>query len=710
MNPLIKKFGNDVRWVSWKLDTRNGKQTKIPYSINGSMASSTDVATWSTYKEVKAHSDNVGIVFTPEKNLLGIDIDKVMENGNIIHDDKEKIKKFISECNSYCEVSPSGTGFHLFLEVEEPLDLEVNRKGIYECYTSGRYFTFTGDVYGMEQEVRKVSKEEAIRLLEILGYPWKEKKVEQKQLPSGSPQLDETAIMEKMFNAKNGIDIKALYDGSIEKYNMDESAADMAFLSHLAFWTGRNAELMERIWLASPLGSRPKTKTRKDYRDRTIKKAIAECVEVYSGKTLEKVEEIKELDLLYKVGAKGIIQIIMNMENISRVLSGHEEFRGTLKFDKFKQVLYINNRPMEDHDVLYVQSRIQVLFPDFMKVSKDMVYDAMLKVAHENSFDSAIDYIESLKWDGVKRIDQWLSKTYNTPDDEYHKAVGSNWLKGLVKRIIEPGCKFDHVLVLEGEQGIKKSTSLMVLGRDWHTETTMSTESKDFFMMFQGKAIIEFSEGETLSRTEVKRMKSIITTQSDRYRPSYGRITNDYPRRCVFAMTTNQDEYLKDESGNRRWLPVRCVGTANIEWLQENRDQMLAEAYQRVIVDKETTWEFPEELMKQAQAERMIHSAQEEIICEWYLNLPESERTEGITTDEVYVKAIHRGNTTAKPMTKYEQMDIANVLRGILRLESRRSVVDKKRAMRWFPAGAPILTKEEESKPKGIEQLSLDEF
>ena len=190
----------------------------------------------------------------------------------------------------------------------------------------------------------------------------------------------------------------------------------------------------------------------------------------------------------------------------------------------------------------------------------------------------------------------------------------------MVKRIVFPGCKFDYVLVLEGEQGIKKSMSLAVLGGNWHSETTMSTDNKDFFMQFAGKAIIEFSEGETLSRTEVKRMKAIITVQSDRYRVPFDRMTQDFPRRCVFAMTTNQSEYLKDETGNRRWLPVAVVAEeANIEWLQANRDQLFAEAYSRVLAG-EKIYEFPKEETERQQAARMIHDPNADLVAEWYYN------------------------------------------------------------------------------------------
>lgn len=693
MNNLVKKFGHEKRWLTWRLVTREGKNTKVPYTMKGTMAKSTDPNTWATYKEIT--NANKGIVLH-DKKLICIDIDHCLVNGEIDCEEKATIIKFITELDSYVEISPSGTGLHCFFETEEPFELKANRKGKFEIYNSGRYMTYTGVPFQIEQEIKMLKPEEVERVLSITGYPWIV--AETPQLPSSTPiALDDKDVLDKMFVAKNGADTRALYSGDTSKYSNDDSSADMAFCSHLAFWTGRNAQQMERIWLSSPLGSRKKTTSRKEYRDRTIDKAIKNCREIYQNTNAKKEEVIEKLQLLSTVGAKGQITIAKCTENIVRVLSKHEEFKGTIRYDEFKNVLYYKDKQMEDHHVLVIQTRIQVLFPDFMTITKEMVYDSMMKVARDNTFDSAVDYLKSLTWDGVSRVDVWLSKTYNTSDDEYHKAVGSNWMKGLVQRIIYPGCKFDHVLVLEGDQGTKKSTSLTVLGRDWHVETTMGTDSKDFFMMFQGKAIIEFSEGETLNRTEVKKMKAVITTQSDKYRPAYGRLSLDFPRRCVFAMTTNADEYLKDETGNRRWLPVRCYGIANVEWLESNRDQLFAETYHRVVTRKETSYEFPVELMKSAQELRRIHDPWEEMICEWYATLPESEKNMGISVGDVFHKAVHRGsNFSVKPIVRFEEMNIADVLARVLKLQKRRSMLDGVRTHRYYPVGSPEITMETE--------------
>lgn len=417
-------------------------------------------------------------------------------------------------------------------------------------------------------------------------------------------------------------------------------------------------------------------------------------VEKERQRRAEKYKNIEELDLLYVIKNKEKV-FILNTENICRVLVGHSYFKGRFRIDNFKCLLEIKPhktdkwRALEDADSIDIQTSISILFPSFAKVGKEMVYDAIVKVSKDNAIDSASDYIRSLVWDGSPRLKNWLREVYGAPDDKYHTAVASNWFKGLVKRITNPGCKFDYVLVLEGQQGTGKSTSLSVLGgsmdQNWHVETTMSTDTKDFFMQFEGKAIIEFSEGETLSRTEVKRLKAIITMQSDKYRPPYERTSKDFPRRCVFAMTTNQTEYLKDETGNRRWLPVAVLlKKCNVDWLRDNRDQLLAEAYHRLSVLKETVYEFPEEETVAQQQQRRIHDANEDLISDWYWNkLTILQRKEGITIHQVYRDVLCGGFPT-RSINKHEEMSISSTLKDAMRLEKRQVMRDYVRIVRWY--------------------------
>lgn len=390
---------------------------------------------------------------------------------------------------------------------------------------------------------------------------------------------------------------------------------------------------------------------------------------------------------------KGVV--IVNEENVYRTICADENLAGHYRYNTFAGIDETDFEregwhPIERSDITALQMYLMRTYAHYEHVPHGCVEDALGHYVRNNKTSPPAEWIASLSWDKTPRIDAWLSKVYGVPEDEYHKAVGSNWLKGLVKRIVEPGCKFDYVIVLEGRQGMRKSTSLAVLGGQWYVETVFAPDNKDFFMIFSGKAIVEFSEGETLSRTESKRLKAVITMQHDKYRPPYERVAKEFPRQCVFAMTTNQDQYLKDETGNRRWLPVACAKDADIEWLQENREQLFAEAYHRAIVKREKTWEFPEEETRMHQQARQTTDPRAEQIFEWYFKmLTEKEREDGITTRQAYVQGVQGLEASSiawgKEMGKMEEMVIGSILRETLVLERRRMRNNTDRFYRYFP-------------------------
>lgn len=384
---------------------------------------------------------------------------------------------------------------------------------------------------------------------------------------------------------------------------------------------------------------------------------------------------------------------IVNEENTYRVMSNDTEIKDSVRFNIFTGMVETSYcHPFETYqrsDIIRLRMHLMRSYPFLAKVSHSTVEDSFIRIAEENQVSPPREWLKSLVWDRVPRLDHWLTDTYGTPDDLYHIAVASNWMKGLVKRIVFPGCKFDYVLVIEGKQGIRKSTSLAVLGGDWYVETILAPDNKDFFMLFGGKVIVEFSEGETLSRTEAKRLKAIITIQSDKYRVPYDRSPKEFPRQCVFAMTTNQEEYLKDETGNRRWLPVHCETQANIEWLRENREQLYAEAYYRVVSLEETTYEFPEEETRAQQQQRQTADPREEAIYEWYFTrLTDSVRSEGITVNQAFSLGIHNGVPFGREMSRFDSMVIGSIFREVLHLEKRRTMERGDRFYKYFSTPA----------------------
>jgi putative DNA primase/helicase len=378
-------------------------------------------------------------------------------------------------------------------------------------------------------------------------------------------------------------------------------------------------------------------------------------------------------------------------ENIYRILTRHPYFEGRLRFDQWKDKAEILEgkewRDLRDSDYVPIQRKITSMYPQFRNVGKDMVVDAINDACRDNSYDSAVNFVRSVEWDKKDRLSTWLSQVYGVEQNDYHKAVGENFFKGMVKRIIQPGCKFDSVLILEGPQGCGKSTSLTLIAGDWHLETTMKADRSDFFLQFKGKLIVEFSEGETLSRTETKQMKAIISTQVDTYRAPYGRLMQDIPRRCVFAMTTNNDEYLKDETGNRRFFPVEVVSNpVNLEWLNENRMQLFAEALYRVETMKETVHEYPKDAADAIRGEKMVKTGLEDIVLEWIghpigINgVAMDLKNDGVTTTDVWVHAL---NGSKDRFSKYDEMRVAQTLR-VMGLEKRRTMVNGEQKMRWF--------------------------
>ncbi|HRH55418.1 MAG TPA: AAA family ATPase [Candidatus Paceibacterota bacterium] len=282
----LAKHGTKT-WVNWRFVEREGKKTKVPYTPQGAMASSTNPELWSTYEEVVeavGGFDGIGIVFNGD--LLGIDLDHcIREDGSL----PPEIEEIVKAAKTYTEVSPSGTGLHLYLRLTERMELTRNRSGNYECYTSGRFFTVTGKAWKVSSPIRTVTPHEAFELLKILGYPWSKKSEDESKYESAAKiakhitQIEDRLILESMFTSKNGAKIKALYEGDISEYEGDDSRADSALCAHLAFWLGADFARVEAAWLESPLGSRDKTQDRPDYRKRTIDNALALTKETYKG-------------------------------------------------------------------------------------------------------------------------------------------------------------------------------------------------------------------------------------------------------------------------------------------------------------------------------------------------------------------------------------------------------------------------------------------
>ena len=277
------------------------------------------------------------------------------------------------------------------------------------------------------------------------------------------------------------------------------------------------------------------------------------------------------------------------------IIANDPDLSGLLAFNEFSSRAVILHSPpstaggttvgpfpraWEEADRVFVLAYFQRSYNSRFKM--DVIAASMLAAAALKRFHPVRDYLDGLIWDEQPRIGSWLSDAFGAALDPYHHAVASKFLVAAVKRIRHPGCKFDSMMVLEGSQDIGKSRACRALfGSDWFSDTLPADVSgRDISDALQGLWGIEFAEIEHLLRSEPETIKAFLSRQVDRYRPSYGRTQVERPRQCIFVGTTNQDDYARDSTGNRRLWPVRC-DFVDVGWIEKWRDQLWAEANHR---------------------------------------------------------------------------------------------------------------------------------
>jgi predicted P-loop ATPase len=232
--------------------------------------------------------------------------------------------------------------------------------------------------------------------------------------------------------------------------------------------------------------------------------------------------------------------------------------------------------------------------------SPDTAGQAVEVVASDHRYHPVLDYLDRCRWDGTHRLDEWPIKFLGTPDTPYARAVGSRWIISAVARITEPGCKADHALILQGRQGILKSTALKTLAQPWFADEIADLGTKDAAMQTAGVWVLEIAELDAMSRGDIAKIKSFTSRTTDRFRPPYGRRIIEAPRQCVFAGTVNHSDYLRDETGGRRFWPIDCT-TINVDGLSQARDQLWAEARDRYLASE--VWWLDDPSLNNAAAE-----------------------------------------------------------------------------------------------------------
>lgn len=368
---------------------------------------------------------------------------------------------------------------------------------------------------------------------------------------------------------------------------------------------------------------------------------------------------------------------VANVSNVNRILAQDPQLSNLVWYDEFLGRLQTGTnshiREWTDADEIrlqiYVQSQIGI-----KNMGDSHVHRAVIAHARANPKHCVRDWLETLVWDGIPRIDFCFERYFGTKSDDYHRAASKNFWLSMVARVYRPGCKVDNMIILQGGQGLHKSMALEVIGGPYWTSQHESVTSKAFFEVIQGKLLIEIGEWDSFSRAEISKVKDVVSCPSDRYRIPYDQYAQDHPRQCIFAANTNKDDWNKDETGARRFWPI-IVGGANpelftgidINALMQFREQLFAEAVRRLsphtpwiqtlwrFKGGETWWEMPDETAT-IQQDTYVRSVWQDVTEEFLYG-----KTKTTMTD-IFAQAIKKDT---KEITRKEELAMGAALRAL---------------------------------------------
>jgi putative DNA primase/helicase len=384
-------------------------------------------------------------------------------------------------------------------------------------------------------------------------------------------------------------------------------------------------------------------------------------------------------------------RVTATIHNVATILEHDDRLAGLLRLNEFATKVVFSREPpfggglREISDAEVAELAAWFGHPETygLNVATGLMYEAVGMVAARNKFHPVRDYLDALHWDGEDRLPRLLADYFGVEYDEYSRQVGLNFMIAAAARVRDPGCKSDLMMILEGAQGAGKSTAIELLsGSDWFVATTESPDNKDFYQILQGRWLVEIEEMQAFSKPQMPKVKSAVSAKVDVFRPSYGRMPRSFPRHCIFVGTTNDDEYLRDPTGARRFMPVRVSGV-ELEMLKADRDQLWAEADAR-YKRGECYWELPAQA-EHERARRYMEDSWADPISDWLEGYGHydsdgpaafSGRKDEVTIDQVLSLAL---NLDKSRHTRQEQMRAGSIIKRMGWVRRQRRVNGRKR-------------------------------
>ncbi len=572
--------------------------------------------------------DGVGFAFLPDDGLIGIDLDGMidLESGEI----SERCTNIIAACDTYTEFSPSGKGVHIIGTGKIEKSIKDNGIGV-EMFCGAQFFTFTGHPWpNSPNAVEEIPPRALARLEATIKAARKsaapcatiEHSAPKAQPPVGGRQRslaetvataeealqrvppDDYATWIKIGMAcKEGLGSAGYlvwdeWSSRSPKYKGGEDTAKR--------WKGFNPSdvtLGAVFAIAEEHGWVPPWKKAKSRRNPPAEKQNIASTAPAEEAPVSDPQAMADVLEQYGIGEPSgpppeppwSDGLIMRNKDVSSCLANAElilehapAWQGVIAYDEFSERTVFRTPPPfakngkkegEWSDHLDVKTTIWMQRAWGVEFAPMTVAKAVESMSKDHGYHPVREALKALPaWDGTRRNSEWLSDYLGVVRTEYTALVGLFFMRGIVQRVMRPGCKFDYCPVLEGPQGTGKSQVARILAWHWFCDTDLDLSNKDSLLALPGHLVYEIAELGSLMKAEERKQKSFLSRQEDEYRPPYGSRLIKVPRQNVFIGTTNEEEYLKDATGGRRFWPIACGTEFNLEGLLAARDQMYAEA------------------------------------------------------------------------------------------------------------------------------------
>ena len=631
------------QWLLWKFEPKEGqaKPGKIPYYVmggrrTGGQGDDRDRQRLATLAVVRRAYERggwsgIGFAFLPDDGLIGIDIDGAIDPETGVM--SERCAAIIKACATFTEYSPSGKGVHLILQGATETN-KSNDIGL-EVFCGRQFFTFTANrVPDTPAEVMPADEGVLRRLHATINEAKEAARTKARApakpapAPASTPAAQPDASAADDFRRVNDAAMQALqvwvpslfpqaipkgqgYRVTSKSLNRDlqedlsvmpEGIVDFGVADMGDAKQGRRTPIdlvMEWLpapkakdalhWLAQRIGIEVSEPAKRQKPPRANDPAPAGGAVHAQGAGGEPPdgEVPDDVDVLaHLIKHRG--RPLDCRENVMYALQLDQTLCGLVRQNDFTHLIERVKPTPWGHPAGEWNEEDDLMLGEYLLRNYGMAVKAtstlrngVLMAARSNKYNPVLELIHSQKWDGIQRLEHWLTDVYEIEERPYTRLIGKCFIMGMVERARRPGCKFDYMLIIKGEQGLKKSTAFRQLAYPFFTDNAIRMGDKDSLMAMQLVWIAESAELESLNKSETTQIKQFLSAQEDMFRPPYGSQLIRAKRHAVNVGTTNADEFLKDATGDRRFWPLE-VKVVNEEVLASQRLQLFAEALHRL--------------------------------------------------------------------------------------------------------------------------------